>query len=186
MNNDFTLGRLVGQTEAFTLIAGRCTAAQAAKMKEIRDSKVYLDYAKDWGEFCPKFFQSGKTNINKFIKLLEDFGPTYFEVAQFTRMSAETYRAIAPAIHDHTLHHNGEAIALIPENAHKVAAAVEEMRPPATPKAPKPEPAVPLEKRCIALVLEIEAAAQSKERNDEVWKAVHYVRERLAQIALTL
>jgi hypothetical protein len=58
------------------------------------------------------------------------------ELARVTRISPEAYRAIAPAVTENAIHVNGEAIALIPENAEKVAAAVEELR-----KAAVPEPA---------------------------------------------
>jgi hypothetical protein len=187
MKDGFNLGRLLGQTEAFTLVAGRCSAAQAAKMKEIRDTRAYLSNAKDWREFCRKYLHTSRANATRFIKLLEEFGPAYFEVAQLTRISAETFRAIAPSIRDQALHHNGEAIALIPENAEKVAAVVAEMRPAATEKPAAPTPAPPpLEKRCIDFVLEIEAAAKVKDRNDEVWRAIRYVRERLGTIAMSL
>ena len=45
-----------------------------------------------------------------------------------TRVSPETFRAIAPAIQDGALHYQGEVIALNPENSHRVAAAVAGLR----------------------------------------------------------
>lgn len=45
-----------------------------------------------------------------------------------TRVSPETFRAIAPNIEDGMLHYNGEAIELNTENSRKVAAAVAELR----------------------------------------------------------
>jgi hypothetical protein len=187
MKDGFTLGRLLGQTEALTFVAGGCTAAQAAKMKEIRDTKAYLSHAKTWGEFCRKYFHTSKGNATKFIQLLEEFGPAYFKVAQLTRISADTFRALAPSIREEALHHNGQAIALLPENAEKVAAAVDELRKTITVKPqPAAAAAAPLEKRCIALVLEIEATSHIEERRDEVWRAIRYLREQLGKVALAM
>ena len=45
-----------------------------------------------------------------------------------TRISPETYRAIAPAVKDGALHVDGEAIELNAENSRKVAAAVSRLR----------------------------------------------------------
>jgi hypothetical protein len=45
-----------------------------------------------------------------------------------TRVSPETFRAIAPAIQDGALHYQGEAIELNPENSRRVAAVVAELR----------------------------------------------------------
>src|SRR3712207_6739555 len=96
---------------------------------------------------------------NRHIKLLEDYGATYFDIAQFTRMSPATFRAIAPSIDGDKLTHNGEAIALIPENAEKVAAAVAEIKKaipvkPAVVKPAPPEPEDPVEamsQKCFRL-----------------------------------
>jgi hypothetical protein len=52
--------------------------------------------------------------------------PAYFELAQLTRISPEAYRPIAPAVTSQAICLNGEAIALVAENAGKVAAAARE------------------------------------------------------------
>jgi hypothetical protein len=69
-----------------------------------------------------------KRSANQIIALFDEFGPSYFEVSQVTRISPETYRAIQPAIRDGALHHQGRAIALIEANSQEVAAAVAEIR----------------------------------------------------------
>ena len=130
MSDNFDIGRLLGRREAFSVVAGRCTAAEAAQMREIREKKLYLGRADDWSEFCVQDLHMSKDSANRMIRNLEEFGPNYFVLAQITQVSPTTYRAIAPSIHDEALHHDGEAIALIPENAEKVAAAVAEMRRP--------------------------------------------------------
>jgi hypothetical protein len=195
-DKSLTLGRLLGQTEAFTAIAARCTAAQAAAMRTVREEKLYLGQTKDWEECCYKFFHTGKDNANRFIRLLEDFGPEYFLVAQYSRISASTYRALQPAIRDNTLHHNGEAIALIPENAGKVAAAVNDIRKTITIKAIKPDPEpesvpvsdpiLPLERQCTEAVSAIERIIETRQYGEQVRAVICYLRTRLNRLEMTL
>ena len=181
MSDDLTLGRLIGRREAFNIVAARCSAADAALLREMREKKLYLNHAKDWGEFCNQHLHLSRESADRLIRHLDEFGPTYFEVAQLTRISPATYRAIAPSIRDQALHHNGDAIALIPENAEKVAAAVSELRktvspPPSAPKASG------LEKRCRELIVELKTAADG----EEVRGAVVYLRTQLSEIATSL
>jgi hypothetical protein len=167
MNKDMSLGQLLGQHQAFSVIAARCSAADAALLKKMRSERLYLDYAADWKAFCSAYLHMSDDSANRAIHLLEEFGPSYFDVSQLTRISAATYRAIAPSIDDRGLHHNGEAIALIPENAAKVAAAVAELRkavtvkptPPVTPAKPEAPPQDPhrvLDEECSAFADKIE------------------------------
>jgi hypothetical protein len=141
LKENLRLGRLLGRHEALSAVAARCSAAGAEQLKEIRDEKLYLECYSDFDEFCAKELHMSRANVNRIIHLLEQFGPNYFEIAQFTRISPATYRAIAPAIQDGSLQVNGEAIALIPENADKVAAAVAEMRKAAKVVEPEQAPA---------------------------------------------
>ena len=119
----FELGVMLGSRKAFASVAGRCSAAEAECLRRVRDDKLYLGRAATWDGFCSQFLGLSKTHANRIIRYLEEFGPDYFEVTQLTRISPEQYRAIAPAIHEKNIHLNGEAIALIPENFDRVAAA---------------------------------------------------------------
>jgi hypothetical protein len=188
MNADFTLGKLLGQREAFNIVAARCTAADAKLLRQIRNEKLYLGLAADWEECCTKLLHTNKATANRIIKCIDEFDEPYFEVAQFTRMSPATYRAIAPSIRDHALHHNGEAIALIPENAEKVAAAVAEMRGAAKPLDPPPteNPVTRLERRCTELVKELEEAVEWSGHSREIQAVVCYLRQRVERIELTI
>jgi hypothetical protein len=121
-------GIALGQTNAFALIAGRCSAAQAEGIRRLREQKLYKRCTEKWEDFCPKYLKMSRVEADRTVRLLEEFGPTYFELSQLTRVSPETYRAIAPQIQNGVLHHNGEAIELNVENSRKVAAAVAEMR----------------------------------------------------------
>ena len=69
-----------------------------------------------------------RTQEDRVIGQIEEFGPEYFELTQLTRIAPEVYRAIAPAVKDGHIHWQNEAIALLPENSEKVAAAVAGLR----------------------------------------------------------
>ena len=122
------LGVTLGHGQAFGMVAGRCSAAQAQNLRCLREEKKYLKVSPTWKEFAPPYLGMSSSQADRIIAMLDEFGPGYFELAQLTRISAETYRAIEPVVKDHALHFNGEVIALDPENARKVAAAVAELR----------------------------------------------------------
>jgi hypothetical protein len=122
------LGVVLGQTHAFALVAGRRSAAQANGIRRLREEKLYKRCATSWREFCPKYLKISQVEADRTIKLLEEFGAEYFDLSQLTRISPDTYRAIAPSVKDGALHVNGEAIALIPENSRKVSAVIAELR----------------------------------------------------------
>lgn len=122
------LGIILGQNLAFGLVAGRCSAATAEGFRRLREEKLYKRCTEKWDDFCPQYLKISRVEADRTIKLLEEFGPAYFEVSQLTRVSPETFRTIAPAIENGVLHHNGEAIELTAGNSRKVAAAVAEIR----------------------------------------------------------
>jgi hypothetical protein len=122
------LGIALGQNHAFGLIAGGCSAAQADGLRRLRDEKQYKRCTEKWDDFCTRYLKISRSEADRTIKLLEEFGPAYFELSQLTRVSPETYRAIAPHIENGVLHHNGEAIELNVENSRRIAAAVAEIR----------------------------------------------------------
>jgi len=177
------LGRSLGENHAFGVVAGRCTAAQAAGLLRLREGKAYLQCAPNWDSFCDRFLKMCRSEADKFIRLWEEFGPGYFELAQLTRISADTYRAIAPSIQDGALVYNGETIELNPENSRKVAAAIAEVRRalPAAKGAPKKSGAkkpprqfeaheriAELDQRCAAIVGEFKELSR-KEQYGENW-----------------
>ena len=127
-DDNFHLGQVLGRRQAFGLMAGRCSAADAACLREIRNNKSYKGRADSWSAFCAQHLGMSHRNANRLIRYLDEFGPAYFELAQLTGITVEAYRAIAPAVKDDALHFEGQAIALLPENAEKLAAAVKSLR----------------------------------------------------------
>ena len=167
------LGSVLGQSQAFSQIAGRCSAAQAASLRCLREERKYKRVAPNWREFCSTYLRMSQTQADEIIQLWEEFGAGYFAVAQLIRISPETYRAIAPAVRDGVLHSKDDAIELTLENSRRVAAAVAELRGSlAAAKPPRQiamhERLALLDKRCAAIVAEFEEISR-KERQGENW-----------------
>ncbi len=157
---DLDLGALLGRQQAFGVISGRCSAAQAMCLREIHEKQLYKERRPDWDQFCRDYLHMARSNVQHIIDLLNEFGPEYFELSQLTRVSAETYRAIRPAIQDQSLHVDGESIALIPANAARISAAVAGLRKAARPRSPE-DPIAELDRRCSEILAEIDRLAGS-------------------------
>ena len=145
------LGRWLGRREAFSLVAGRCSGAEVESLRQIRDRRLYLAVARSWDEFCAKHVGASRRNIERSLRLLEEFGPAYFQVAQMAHIGPEEYRAIAAHVDEGGVRLDGATVALLPENSGHVAAAVGELlrraAPPAAP-APKADSSGQAIKRC--------------------------------------
>ena len=190
-----TLGVALGENVAFGMVSGRTAAAQAACLQRVRDEKLFQALEPSWEQFCPKYLRISRAEADRTIRLWEEFGSGYFEMAQLTRVSPETYRAIAPAVKDGALHVEGEAIELNAENSRKVAAAVSRLRraiPGRTASRKKPRELDGLDliedlrQRSIALVQEFEEIVR-KERHGENWPqltaTLQLLRSELTRIA---
>ena len=165
------LGSVVGQNQAFGLVAGRCSSAQAASLRRLREDKKYKRVTPHWRDFCSRYLRMSGEQANQIIRLWEEFGAAYFEVAQLTRISPETYRAIAPAIREGALHCEGEVIGLNIENSRRIAAAVAQIRGAARPAKPARQLTVrerldDLDKRCTALVAELAEISHQERRGE--------------------
>ena len=133
--DNFELGEWLGRRQAFGTIAGRCSAAEAECLRRIRAGKLYLGRSANWSDFCITHLGMTKQNADRIIRLLEEFGPAYFQLSQLVRISTQTYRQIAPSVSEGGLRVNGDIIALDPSNSEKLAAAVAELRVPKKPEA---------------------------------------------------
>jgi hypothetical protein len=190
---DFDLGTLLGRRQAFGLIAARCSAADAACLRDIRNRKAYQRVSKDWAEFCAQHLGMSPTSANRVISYLEEFGPEYFELAQLTGIPVAAYRAIAPAVKDQALHYDGQAIALLPENAEKLAEAVAKLRQVVVPERSTPdagERIARLERHLAQLTAEISALSRTEAPGSKTRLLLGSVliaaRERLQRLELEL
>jgi hypothetical protein len=153
----FDLGRMFGRRDALAAISGKCSAAEALTFRRIRDGKEYKALNLTWEECCSKLGVN-RRQVERILKLLDEFGPQYFEVARLTHVTVDEYRAIAANISGEGVNLNGAVIALLPENREQVSAAVAELvereKPAAEEKAPLSLDAIV--KRCDALTAALE------------------------------
>jgi hypothetical protein len=187
---DLDLGMILGRNQAFGLIAGRCSAAQAACLRDVRDKKLYKRRCPDWDQFCRDYLHMARSQVHHIINLLNEFGPDYFELSQLTRVSPETYRAILPALQDKSLHVDGESIALIPANAARVSAAVAQLRkaaaPPEPPKPSEKERLAALDKRCAEILAEFADLADGCQMPHQLSAVLMSLQTRLTRLQMQI
>jgi hypothetical protein len=114
--------------QAFGMMAGRTADADAECLRQIRDQKLYKSETSSWAEFCERYIGTSRTHVDSVIRHLEQFGPQFFELTQFTRIPPEAYRAIASHVTAEGVHLDGEVIPLRQENSLRIAGAVVELR----------------------------------------------------------
>src|ERR1035438_4459802 len=76
--NVLEIGTWLGRRQAFSLIAGRCSAADAKCLRELRESKKYKLLGLTWEECCKQRAGIGRSTADQIIQNLEEFGPDYF------------------------------------------------------------------------------------------------------------
>src|SRR5579864_8171993 len=122
------LGLVLGQNQTFGLLAGRCSAAQAATLHRLKKEGKFTRVSPTWRDFCSRYLRMSGSEADRIIQYWEEFGPGYFDLAQLIRISPKVYRALAPSIQDGVLHSNGDAIGLSVENSRQLTEAVAELR----------------------------------------------------------
>ena len=131
------LGTWLGRKQAFAALAGRCSAADAECLRQMREQKAYLALGMNWEKFCKERIGMNRATADRVIRQLEEFGPKYFELAAVTRIAPEQYRQIAPAVTDRGVVCGGDTIEIRAENAPRLAEAIESLsQPAAAPPAP--------------------------------------------------
>jgi hypothetical protein len=121
-------GAWVGRQQAFAVIANKCSAAQALCLKQVRETRLYEKLELTWEEFCKEYAGISRAYADKLIQQHEEFGEAYFRLSEIARISPETYRKIASQVSDEGLEFDGRILALTPENAPKIRAAIQTLR----------------------------------------------------------
>ena len=132
------LGTWLGRKQAFAEVAGRCSAADAECLRQVRKRKMHRKLKMSWRDFCKQHLGMAGATADLIIRRLEEFGPSYFVLAQATGITESEYRRISSAVRDQKLLHAGEEIPITAENAPRLAAAVEALRRASTPTLPAP------------------------------------------------
>jgi hypothetical protein len=129
------LGTWLGRRQAFSLIAGKCSAADVECLRALREEKEYRYLRMNWEKFCRKHLGISRAAADRLIRQLEEFGPTFFELGLVTRITPEDYRLIAGAITEDGLSYNGETIPITERNGPRLAEAVDALCRQAAPEA---------------------------------------------------
>lgn len=124
----FSAGIALGQMTAYRIVASRCSAAQAATIRDIRDNKLYKAVHCTWDEFCTRYLRMTRITAERIISVLSQLGPEYFDLSNITHISPETFRLIVPHISGGAIRHNGAAVELRPENAEQIARIISAVR----------------------------------------------------------
>src|ERR1700678_4768671 len=98
INDAFDVGTWVGRKQAFALVAGRCSAADAEILFEIREKKLFRNIEQTWEDFCVQRLGMTRSYVDRIIRQFKDLGPNFSKLRCFTRIKAAEYRLIAAAV----------------------------------------------------------------------------------------
>ena len=131
------VGTWLGRRQAYSLIAGTCSAADAKCLHELRETRAHKRAGLTWEEFCKERIGMGRSTVDQIIRQWKEFGPTYFTLHQITSITADEFRTIRGAIEDGSLRYRDAAIPIQAEQAPRLLEAVRELAPPPM-RNPKP------------------------------------------------
>jgi hypothetical protein len=122
------VGTWIGREQAFNALAQQCSSARVACLKQVRDTESYKSLNLTWDEFCPEHAGISRSQADRLISQLSQFGVPYFQLTDIVPVSPAVYREIEPAIVDGTIEFRGEQVPITQENATKIKAAVYALR----------------------------------------------------------
>jgi hypothetical protein len=122
------IGTRIGRGQAFGMIANHSLAAQAACMRQIRESEEYKTLDLTWEEFCRQYVGMSRRHADELIHNLEEFGAAYFRLSEIIRVSPETYRQIADKVEGEEIEIEGHMVLIAPENAPRIRTAMQRLR----------------------------------------------------------
>lgn len=134
------LGTWLGRKQALGLMACRCAFAEIECLVEVFDRKLYLAIEPTFEAYCKNHLGISARTATRLINQYKQQGPHLARLNSFTRIKPSEYRLFAAVVTEEGLFYNGETIPLEPENAPKLAQAVDAMR---SEAAPEPEPLDP-------------------------------------------
>jgi len=124
----FDAGVWAGKVQALSQVATLSASARAECLKQIRESRAYQAMGFSWDQFCTQRIGITSSYAARLIQRLEQFGKPYFDLMEIVPISADNYRAIAPAVSDRGIEIDGEVVPLTAENAPRIRKAVESLR----------------------------------------------------------
>jgi hypothetical protein len=129
MTDSFYLGTWLGRRQGFQALSGQALASDACCLRYIRDNRLYRTKSENWPDFCDQYLGVNRSQIDRLIQCLDEFGDPYFNLSQLIRISPQTYRALLPHMTPEGLEHNGEIIPIAFDYVPRLNAAINAIRP---------------------------------------------------------
>src|SRR5436309_8120254 len=111
------LGTWVGRRQAFSMMAGGCSAADAKCLHTLRKEKKYRLLGMTWEQLCKEQLGISRSTADQTIRDFEELGAAYFPMAQITGITADEFRRLKSSISGQMLLHAGEEIPIDAEHA---------------------------------------------------------------------
>jgi hypothetical protein len=127
-SDGFDLGTWLGRNQAFTLMAGRCSAALAECLLEIKETKRYVAVEDTWEGFCANRLGISRATADRIIRQYKQLGEGYSKLNSFVKIKPAEYRLIAAAVTEEGLSYDGQTIPIEPGNTPQLARAVDALR----------------------------------------------------------
>jgi len=124
----FDSGVWTGKIQALAQVAKLSNAARAECLRQIRENRAYQATGLTWDEYCPTHVGMTRSQADRIILRLQQFGKRYFDLNEIAPVSGENYKALAPAVSEEGIEIDGEIVPLTPENAPRIRKAVESVR----------------------------------------------------------
>jgi hypothetical protein len=121
-------GYWAGRHQALGMISGKCTAAQAHALKEMRDNRIHDAVGLSWEDFCAQCLHICRATADNIIRRYNELGADYFRLSEICRLSPETFQSVAPRIQGDFVELDGERIEISGENAQKIRAGIRRLR----------------------------------------------------------
>jgi hypothetical protein len=192
------VGTWIGRRQAFGLMASKCSFADAASLKYLREGRQYKSAGMTWDEFCTRHLGISKTHADRIISQLDEFGTAYFELSKIVRIPAEAFREIASSVSDHSIEYNGQTIPIKSENGRKIADVIKVLRQEAAQNRLRTDsPATPLRVKnlqklrrrvdtCLTELAAITHSSLHPDDRSEVVGLISAAQDRLEQLSQAL
>lgn len=122
------VGTWIGKSQAFSLLAKGCSAADAACLKRLRESRSHESLGLTWEQFCTQHLGISRATADRHIQHLDEFGEPFFQLSAITPVSPESYRQIESEITEEGIEFEGEVIPITPEYAPQIRQVVATLR----------------------------------------------------------
>src|SRR5436190_691782 len=121
-------GAWVGRHQAFAVIAGKCAAAQAVTLKQLKEARAFELLGLTWEKFCAERLGISRAYADDLIRRLDTLGENYLRLSEIARISPQTYRQISGHVTPEAIEVGDEKVTLTPDNAPRIRALIQNLR----------------------------------------------------------